>query len=146
MAGRHITLGKRATMEKVINSMYPVITPDGKLRKNMDCKEACKLHWITSQTLSNWMKADTSLRLAWDAAQDSQKEVMTMKSKENIYKAIDWEMGLRKKEVVDISFRYLERTSKEFQPTAQIEMKTMNMNFDMSLEEINEKIKSLQNN
>lgn len=55
-------------------------------------------------------------------------------------------MGLRKKDVVDVSFRYLEKTSKEFQPTAQIEMKSMNMNFEMTLDEINEKIKSLQNN
>lgn len=132
-------------MEKIMTDMYPVVI-DGKLKKPMDLKEASKLNWITSQTLYNWMKADNSLKLAWDSAQDTQREVMTIKSKENIFKAIDWEMGLRKREIVDVSFRYLEKTNKEFQPTSQIEMKAVNLNFDMSLDEINAKIASLQNN
>lgn len=138
-------LWKRAIMEKIMTDMYPVVI-DGKLKKPMDLKEASKLNWITSQTLYNWMKADNSLKLAWDSAQDTQREVMTIKSKENIFKAIDWEMGLRKREIVDVSFRYLEKTNKEFQPTSQIEMKAVNLNFDMSLDEINAKIASLQNN
>lgn len=145
MAGAHITIWKRAIMEKVLNSMYPTIV-DGKLKKSMDLKEACKMNGLTSQTLYNWMRADVSLKLAWDAAQQTQKDVMNSKAKENIFKAIEGEMGLRKREVVDVSFRYLEKTDKDFQPTAQIEMKSTNMNFDISLDEINAKIASLQNN
>jgi len=146
MAWQYVTVGKRALMDKILLSMYPVMTPEGKLKKNMDLKESCKLNGITSQTLYNWMRADNSLKLAWDSAQETQKEVMTIKAKENVFKAIDWEMGLRKREIVDVSFRFLEKTNKEFQPTSNIELKSTNMNFDISLEELNAKIKSLQDN
>ena len=145
MAWRHITIWKRDIMDKVLTLTYP-INDWSKIKKAMTLEQACKECGITSMTLHNWMRADQSLRRIWDEAQSTRKEVMTMKSKENIFKAIEWEMGLRKKDVVDVSFRYLEKTSKEFQPTAQIEMKSMNMNFEMTLDEINEKIKSLQNN
>lgn len=55
----------------------------------MTLEQACKECGITSMTLHNWMRADQSLRRIWDEAQSTRKEVMTMKSKENIFKAIE---------------------------------------------------------
>lgn len=142
---KHSTLlWKRAYIERILTLTYPV-KEWKKIQSSIPIKDACREVWISDTTLYSWLQKDSKLKALWDEAQQNRMIAITDKAKENIYKAVDWEMGLKKKDLVDISFRFLEKTNREYQPTNQVEMKSMNMNFDVPIEELEERIKSIMN-
>ena len=65
----------------------------------------------------------------------------------NIEKAIygDKNMKMRPKEIVDLSFKLLTAIDRDFQPKSQIEVKSMNMNFDVSMEDLKRRIVDISN-
>lgn len=114
--------------------------------KPMTIKDACAESDITYQTFCNWLAEDTRLKSLYEQSKERRREFSKLIAKNNIDEALEWKKRLKDKEIVEFSFRYLEKTDKDFQPSAQLEVKSMNMNFDISNDELKARLDSLINN
>lgn len=140
--------GKLPSQASLVNKVMTLTFPqyvDGKIKKKMGLEEACSQVGISLRTYHHWLKQDPSLKEMVDAAKASRMEILKELSINNIEKAVRGELKLRPKEVVDTSFRLLTSTDKEWQPRSQVEVKSVNMNFDLSIEDLQRKILDLSN-
>lgn len=133
-------LGRSQYVEMVLELTNPVLS--GWKVKKMTIVDACKKIGITPVSFHNWMKEDPVLKDAWETALSIRKELVRVKARDNIYEAIDWDIKLRPREKIEISKWFLEKTDNDFNPKSQVDVKSMNMNFDVSMEELQEKLKS----
>lgn len=138
-------LGKIDILNKVLTLTYPIIE-DWKLVQAMTLEDACKEVWITWMTLRNWRKQDPMLEDKWQNVMEARRELMKNYAEDTIDKALRWTLKLRPTDKVNTAFRLLEKTDKAYQPKQQLEVKSMNMDFNMSIEEMEAKIKDLYNN
>jgi hypothetical protein len=83
---------------------------------------------------------------AWNEVQEQRRELMHNVAEDAIDDALTWTTkGIRPAEKVNIAFRLLEKTNKAYQPKQQLEVKSMNMDFSMSEEELMRRIQELSN-
>lgn len=88
----------------------------------LSMREACLEAGINSNTVYTRMNESPPLRIVWDKIKEVRREKIRNAAESNIQKAITWKYkDLSNKEVVDFSFRMLERTDKNYNPKQVIE-------------------------
>ena len=136
------TVWKIDILDQILTLQYPIIC-DGKIKKGLSLDQACEKVWITAKTFYSRRRNDIVLDEKYNEIKEMRNDMMREKAKNNIFEAIDWTTKLRPKEKIEFSFRYLEKTSPEFVQKQNIELKTNNLNFDISQDELDKKIREL---
>jgi len=103
----------------------------------LNLAQACLESWLHYITFHTYMERFPTLQKKFDKLKEKRREYMKNVSESNIEKAITGKMKwLWDKEVVDYSFRMLEKTSKEYNPKQVIEQTVEEINPDRSTADI----------
>ena len=73
----------------------------------------------------------------------NRRELIKDKSEDVIYNALHWELKISDKDILDTAKWMSEKTDKAYNPKIEIESKSMSLNFDVKLEDIEEQILEL---
>jgi len=103
----------------------------------LNIHQACDELWIKSPSFYHYLKKFPDAREEYEQLKESRREYMREMSEMNIEKALSWKMKqLWEKDVVDYSFRMLERTDKNYSPKQVVETTVEQINPDRSTEDI----------
>lgn len=110
----------------------------------MTVVEACREFGITPATFYLHMRKFPQLKRKYDDFRESKIAYFNSSAENNIEKALNGQLAsLKEKDIVDYSFRMLERTDKLFNPKQEIETRTISINVGRSNEELLEELKKL---
>lgn len=110
-----------------------------KLKPNipMTVDQACKEFWITPNTFYKHLKAFPALNEKYQELKANRREYLKESAEANIELALTWGMkDLSEKEVLDASFKMLEKTDKNYNPKVEIETKSVSINLNKSSDDL----------
>ncbi len=110
--------------------------------------EACQEEWITEVTFRNWRNEDKKI---WDyvewmkkARKEMLHTMMEQMAIDNVMEGINWDVKLRPMDKINISLRYLEKTSAEFNPAIKLDVENWtNPILSMNKQEMEQRILEL---
>ena len=73
----------------------------------------------------------------------NRRELIKDKSEDVIYNALHWDMNISDKDILDTAKWMSEKTDKAYNPKIEIETKSLALNFDVSLEDMEEQFLEL---
>lgn len=101
-----------------------------KFVRQMTIAEACEEVWISDMTFRNWRNEDAKLQKYFEEVQLSHKEMvhtmMEDAALQNVMEWIAWWVKLRPLDKINVSLRYLEKTSPEFNPSLKVDVDSTN--------------------
>lgn len=128
-------------LELIVNYAYPL-----DWSKWLTITNACKKIGVNMELVYSWFSNQPQLRVSFDKAIALRRDLRQLKAAQNIYDVIDGNSKLKPREVVEVSKWFLEKTDMNYNPKQVIESKSLNINTDMSLEEMELRLASLLNN
>lgn len=120
-----------------------------KYKKKMTIEEACSHVGISWMTFRNWRQEDERIKRLWNETVASRKEFIhsTMENAalNNVMEWVTWAVKLRPLDKINVSLRYLEKTSPEFNPAMKLDIESNNTSTIsiMSTEEMEQRILEL---
>ena len=114
-----------------------------KLKPRMTIAQACSEMGITPQTYINWLREDPLLAQMVEDVFASHRQMMDDMANAIILEWLNGDVKLRPSEKIWFAFRYLEKTSPHFNPSQKIELEASQNHFNMSEEEIINRLKEL---
>ena len=126
----------------------PAYDDKGKKIGGMTIEEACRNVGIHPSRWYAILDADSSFRKLYDDARAKRKEIMIDKAMSNVEAAIYGKEKLRPIDKVNVSMRFLEKTSNDFKDKVEIDLgnDVMSESLEDMMVKANEILKSLQNN
>lgn len=131
---------KSVVMDEVI--MYVQGSPDGKFLP-MDVQSACKKAGTTYQDVVSWMNDDIELKERFEGSLATVHKLAKLRAERNVMNALEGKLELNDKELVDASFRFLEKTDDRFNPTVKSENKNLSLAASTSIDDLVSQLKSL---
>jgi len=98
--------------------------------------EACNEFWIAVVTFWSHLNKFPEAKELYKELKQNRREYLKELSEANIQKWLSWEMWMTWKEIVDASFKLLEKTDKAYQPKVEIESKSIWINIHKSTNDI----------
>lgn len=99
--------------------------------------QACLELWLNITSFYYYLSNHPDLREQYELLKENRREYIRELSENNIQKAISWKMKwLQDKDVVDYSFRLLEKTDKNYNPKQVVETTVEEVNADRSTDDI----------
>lgn len=98
--------------------------------------QACAEFWISPATYWSHMKKFPEAKELYQELKENRREYLKELSENNIQNGLAGELGLSGKEIVDASFKMLEKTDKAYQPKLEIEQKAVTVNLHKSTDDI----------
>ena len=119
-----------------------------KFVKPMTITEACEKVWISSFTWRAWRQEDKKIGEYVDNMRIAHKEMahdmMQQYAMDNVMEGVSWAVKLRPMDKINLSMRYLEKTSPEFNPALKVESwNTTNIQINMGSEEMQQRVLEL---
>lgn len=109
--------------------------------QRMTAVQACREYWIPMTTFFYHLNTFPDLKQKYIEIREQIREGISTGSESIIEKAINWKLDwISNKDRLDASFRFLEKTHKAYNPKTEIESKTLNINLDVSKEDIIEEL------
>lgn len=102
----------------------------------MNVVQACKEFWIHPNTFYQHLKKFPSLNEKYQELKANRREYLKESAEVNIELALTWWMMLSDKDVLDASFKMLEKTDKAYNPKIEIETKSISINLNKTSEDI----------
>lgn len=124
----------------IINLTYPKW--DGsKFKKGATIIKACEEVGIAYTTLKYWRDNYPEIESLFQTVRRLRMSMMEDIAKENVYEALSGASKLRPDKKVDVSLRFLEKASDDFNPLQKVKVdSTSNLNFDRPLDELQSKV------
>lgn len=137
---------------QVVEEILMYTTPKWNWKKftpQMTLQEACEKAWISYYTFRDWKQADEKIRRYVQEVKAARKEsthtMMEEFALNNVMEGISWAVKLRPMDKINVSLRYLEKTSPEFNPAIKVEMEAVqDIAVTMSTSEMERRIMELQ--
>lgn len=99
--------------------------------------QACEELGMKSQSFYHYLKKFPEVKDEYELLKENRREYMKELSESNIQKALSWKMKtLQEKDIVDYSFKMLERTDKNYNPKQVQEVIIEEINIDRSTDDI----------
>lgn len=99
--------------------------------------QACREYWIHPNTFYNHLNKFPALKQKYFEIKENNREYIRSMSENNVQRAIAWKIKwLSDKDVLDASFKMLERTDKAYNPKIEIEKKELTINVDVSWQDL----------
>ncbi len=111
----------------------------------MTIVQACREVWITSASFHNYVK-DPEVKPIYLKLKEERREFMKTMAEWNISKALAWWMNIQDKELVDFSFRMLEKTDKAYNPKTEIDANVEVFDASMSTKDLMAELAALLKN
>ena len=102
----------------------------------MTLVQACREFWISPHTYWSHMKKFPEAKELYQELKTNRREYLKELSENNIQDGLGGKLWLTWKEMVDASFKMLEKTEKAYQPKLEIEQKAVTVNLHKSTEDI----------
>jgi len=115
------------------------VTPNVPLTVNQACDE----YWIAPITFWSHLKKFPEAKELYKQLKEDRREYLKELSETNIQKWLSGELGLSWKDLMDASFKMLEKTDKTYQPKVEIENKSIWININKSTEDIMQELQDL---
>ena len=109
----------------------------------MTMSAACREVGISINSFIPHMKSDPDLSKMYQEYRENKQELLRFASEDNITKWILWELDLTDKEKVDTSLKVLQMTDSKYNQKIEVEQTTKNLNFNISLEDMENKFREL---
>ena len=115
------------------------------LRANspLTIEQACREVWMTRMNFYYYRDTVPAIREKHIEFKANRRELIKDKSEDVIYNALHWELKISDKDILDTAKWMSEKTDKAYNPKIEIESKSMALNFDVKLEDIEEQILEL---
>lgn len=118
--------------------------------KWMTLLQACEEEWVSAVTFRNWRHEDKKIGDYVEGMVRARKEMlhtmMEQSALDNVMEGINWWVKLRPMDKINISLRYLEKTSAEFNPSVKLDIDNTNSPLlSMNKEEMEQRIIELSN-
>ncbi len=104
--------------------------------KALTIKEACLEFWIAPITFWSHLKKFPEAKELYRELKQDRREYLKELSEVNISKWLSWSLDITDKELMDASFKMLEKTDKAYQPKVEVEQKTISINLHKSTNDI----------
>lgn len=135
---------RHSLIDKIMTLTTPIWDNKAKrLKPKMTIAQACSEVGITSVTYNSWLREDPVLEQMVEEVHASHRQMMEDMANSIIMEWLNGDVKLRPSEKISFAFRYLEKTSPHFNPAQKIEMEANNNNFNMSEEEILNRLREL---
>ena len=137
-------VSRHSIIDKVMTLTTPIWDSKAKkLKPRMTIAQACSEMGITPQTYNNWLREDPLLAQMVEDVFASHRQMMDDMANAIILEWLNGDVKLRPSEKIWFAFRYLEKTSPHFNPSQKIELEASQNHFNMSEEEIINRLKEL---
>ena len=107
-----------------------------KPNKPMTVVQACRELWIWTKTFYTHLSRFPDINEKYQELKASRREFLKESAEANIEKALTWWMAITDKDVLDASFKMLEKTDKNYNPKIEIESKSISINLNKSSDDI----------
>ncbi len=107
-----------------------------KPHKPMSVVQACEEYWISPMTFYSHLRKYPDIKEYYDNMKEDRREYIRESAESNIEKALNWWLELSDKDVVDASFKMLEKTDRKYNQKIEIETKTISVNINKSSEDL----------
>lgn len=131
-----ITGASKITNEENIEKGVQPNTP-------LSIDDACREVWMNRMTFYYYRNNTPALREKHIQFKDNRRELLKDRAEDTISKALHWEMNITDKDILDTAKWMSEKTDKAYNPKIEIEQTTKNLNFDISITEMEEQILEL---
>lgn len=113
-----------------------------KVKKNtpLTMQEAVREVWMSAQNFIYYVNTYPELKNRYEETKELRREKLRLISEDVIDSALDWRLALSDKDKVDLAMKYLKDTDKAYNPRVEVESTSKNLNFNISNEELIEKI------
>ena len=136
---------------EIVEEILMLTTPKWnwkKFRATMTLKEACDKVWISDMTLRNWRQENPKIWEYFNNMKLARKEMVhNMMETAALENVMEWLWGwvkLRPLDKINISLRYLEKASPEFNQSIKIDSpSTTNIQINMGNEEMQQRVMEL---
>ncbi len=126
-------------VRKIIEISYPKWDWK-KFKKGMTIHNACDEVWIAYTTLKYWRDNYPEIELLFSTVNKLRMNIIEDIAKENVYEALSWNTKLRPDKKVDVSLRFLEKVSDDFNPIQKVSLNwNSKISFDTPIEELQER-------
>lgn len=137
-------ISRHQIIDKIISITTPIWdSKSKKLKPKMTIAQACSEVWITVPTYRNWLNADPVLANMVEEVYASHRQMMDDISTSIVMEGLNGDVKLRPNEKIQLAKWYLEKSSPYFNPSQRIELESTAVSYDMSEEEIINRIKEL---
>ena len=111
----------------------------------LSIEKACREVWMSRILFYYYRDTIPALKEKHLEFKENRRELLKDKSEDTIYNALHWEMNISDKDILDTAKWMSEKTDKAYNPKIEIEQKSMALNFDIPLEEMEGQIMELIN-
>mgnify|MGYP002129059666 CR=1 FL=1 len=136
---------------EIVEEILMLTTPKWdwkKFKKSMTLPEACGIVGISDMTLRNWRNEHPKIGEYFNSVREARKEMahhtMEQAAINNVMDGIGGGVKLRPLDKINISLRYLEKTSAEFNPSIKLDVESNNKTIiSMSTDEMTQRVLEL---
>ena len=111
--------------------------------KPMSVNQACLEYGITHNTFYQHLKKFPEAKELFKELKEARRDYMKDLAESNIADWLSWNLWLTWKEMVDASFKLLEKTDKNYQPKLEVENKSIGINLNKSTDDIMGELSSI---
>lgn len=102
----------------------------------MSLIQACREYWINHNTFYQHLKKFPAAKERYYELRENRREYLKESAEANIEKALTWWLEISDKDMLDASFKMLEKTDKNYNPKIEIETKSISINLNKSSDDI----------
>lgn len=106
------------------------------VKQALTITQACREFGINPQTFWRHLKKFPEANELYQELKAQRRELLKELSEGNIEMGLSWGLDLTGKELMDASFKMLEKTDKAYQPKVEIEQKTISINLHKTTDDI----------
>lgn len=99
-------------------------------------QQACREYWIHPNTFYDHLRKFPAIKEKYELMKEDKREYIRSSAEDNIERALTGWLDLSDKELVDASFKMLEKTDKAYNPKTEIETKSIGINLSKKSENL----------
>ena len=131
-----ITWAATITNEENIAAWVKANTP-------LTIEQACREVGMTRMNFYYYRDTIPAIREKHIEFKANRRELLKDKAEDTIYNALHWAMNISDKDILDTAKWMSEKTDKAYNPKIEIESKSLALNFDISLDDMEEQLLEL---
>lgn len=137
-------VSRHSYIDKIVTLTTPIWDSKAKrLKPRMTIANACHEVGITPQTYNSWLREDPLLAQMVEDVYASHRQMMDDMANWIIMEWLNGDVKLRPNEKIQLAKWFVEKTNPYFNPTQKVEVDANNNNFNMSEEEIINRLREL---
>lgn len=106
-------------------------------------EQACREVGMTRMNFYYYRDTIPAIREKHIEFKANRRELLKDKAEDKIYEALHWELKISDKDILDTAKWMSEKTDKAYNPKIEIESKSMALNFDVSIEDMESQLLEL---